>query len=130
MKYQNVIEQFLKIVPEFDGAWIRFLDSWEEDERTLGLALAEFVGVYAEQAKDLSREKKLRLFQLAEQQMLSENIEIVAAISTSFLEGLQNLEANKKISATDFVPYLGAKSKEFCKKWDEFTGTQTPGFYD
>ena len=47
--------------------------------------------------------------------------------ATNFLEGLQNIESSGQVSASEFVPFLGSKSKEYCKAWDEFTGVKTPG---
>jgi hypothetical protein len=28
-----------------------------------------------------------------------------------------------------FIPYLGEKSKEYCRAWDEFTGVKSPGLW-
>ena len=52
------------------------------------------------------------------------------AACTCFLENLINIASWGDISYSRFVPYLGEKSREFCRAWDEFTGVKTPGLWD
>ena len=52
------------------------------------------------------------------------------AACTCFLESLINRASWGGIPYNRFVPYLGEKSREFCRAWDEFTGVKTPGLWD
>ena len=51
------------------------------------------------------------------------------AICTCFLENLLNIASHNSISYARFIPYLGEKSKEYCRAWDEFTGVKSPGLW-
>ena len=49
------------------------------------------------------------------------------AACVCFLENLQNRAGRDGFEYSRFIPYLGEKSKEFCRAWDEFTGVKSPG---
>lgn len=51
------------------------------------------------------------------------------ASCTCFLENLINRASAGRISYDRFIPYLGEKSKEYCRAWDEFTGVKSPGLW-
>jgi len=52
------------------------------------------------------------------------------AVCTCFLENLLNKGSWGDICYSRFVPYLGEKSREYCRAWDHFTGVKTPGLWD
>lgn len=52
------------------------------------------------------------------------------AICTCFFEDLINSASSGNIQYERFIPYLGEKSKEYCKAWDQFTGVRSPGLWD
>jgi len=49
------------------------------------------------------------------------------AACVCFLENLQNKAGHGRFEYSRFIPYLGEKSKEYCRAWDEFTGVKSPG---
>ena len=51
------------------------------------------------------------------------------AACVCFLENLLNWASGGDISYGRFIPYLGEKSKEYCRAWDEFTGVKSPGLW-
>lgn len=51
------------------------------------------------------------------------------AICVCFLENLLNNASSEQIEFDRFIPYLGNKSKQFCKAWDQFTGVRSPGLW-
>lgn len=51
------------------------------------------------------------------------------AACTCFLENLLNIASANEIRYERFIPYLGEKSKEYCRAWDEFTGVKSPGLW-
>lgn len=59
----------------------------------------------------------------------TEEFDIDNAACTCFLEDLINIASHGRISFERFIPYLGEKSKEFCRAWDEFTGVKSPGLW-
>jgi hypothetical protein len=52
------------------------------------------------------------------------------AICACFLENLLNRASGGMIMYSRFIPYLGEKSKEYCRAWDEFTGIKSPGLWN
>lgn len=52
------------------------------------------------------------------------------AICVCFLENLINIASADKIKYDRFIPYLGEKSKEYCRAWDEFTRVKSPGLWE
>lgn len=52
------------------------------------------------------------------------------AACTCFLENLVNHASAGSIEYSRFIPYIGDKSKEYCRAWDEFTGVKSPGLWE
>lgn len=52
------------------------------------------------------------------------------AACTCFLENLINTASFGTIEYSRFIPFLGEKSKEYCRAWDEFTGVKSPGLWE
>lgn len=59
----------------------------------------------------------------------SDEFQFVTAACTCFLENLINKASANRIKYDRFIPYLGEKSREFCRAWDEFTGVKSPGLW-
>lgn len=57
----------------------------------------------------------------------SEERDYDSAACTCFLENLLNRASANRIEYSRFIPYLGEKSKEYCRAWDKFTGVKSPG---
>jgi hypothetical protein len=51
------------------------------------------------------------------------------ALCISFLEGMLNSASHDNKIYDRFIPYLGAKCREFCKAWDQFTEVRSPGLW-
>lgn len=60
----------------------------------------------------------------------SEEFDFDNAACVCFLEDLQNIASTGEIKYSRFIPYLGEKSKEYCRAWDEFTGVKSEGLWD
>lgn len=60
----------------------------------------------------------------------TEEKDLDASACSCFLENLINRASAKRISYERFIPYLGEKSREYCRAWDEFTGVKSPGLWD
>jgi hypothetical protein len=70
-----------------------------------------------------------RIFALVER-CLEEGTEVVqTAMATCFLENLQNVLSAER-AAERLVPFLGPKSRAYCRAWDRFTEVFTPGLHD
>lgn len=60
----------------------------------------------------------------------SDEFDFDNAVCVCFLENLLNRASAKTIEYDRFIPFLGKKSKEYCKAWDKFTGVKTEGLWD
>jgi hypothetical protein len=70
------------------------------------------------------------IFEYVEFLLNQGDAEVKEAVATCFLENLINSAASNDISSLKFVNLLGKESKEYCKAWDEFSGTKTEGLWD
>lgn len=77
-----------------------------------------------------SKKEEKKLFGLIENFIKEGDFNVRDAASTCFLENLINRASWGDLSPNQFIPYLGSKSKAYCKAWDEFTGVKTPGLWD
>ena len=86
--------------------------------------------------KDLIQQKKSddvkHLMEIAEILLEYGSENLYNAVATCYIENLVNTAFNSpdRVSFDSFVPYLGPKSKEYCRYWDKFMGgPKTPGVY-
>ncbi|MGH2548342.1 MAG: DUF7674 family protein, partial [Thermomicrobiales bacterium] len=77
------------------------------------------------------QESDLRtVFSEAERLLAEGGEEARTAIATGFLEELSHADSRNEIDMRAIVPFLGSKSIEYIKAWDEFTGVRTRGLWD
>jgi hypothetical protein len=123
----------LKRFPDFANSkyWQECIDTFG-DERTM-CSVMTFFGEYIEDliiADKLSSVKKKEIFDLAEEFMCQGDSDVQNGVATCFLEDLINCASANRIKYSDFVPFLGKESKEYCKAWDEFTGVKSEGLWE
>jgi hypothetical protein len=127
-------EIILETFPKFKQLWEKERESgWKGPIRGLCLDLAEFSHYIEDMiAKNNNNDKSTieLAFQIAEMLMNEGDDKVQEAVATCFLENLINAVSWDSISASSFVHYLGKESIEYCKAWDEFTGTKTPALWE
>ena len=70
------------------------------------------------------------LFDLVELLIIEGDEDVKNATCTCFLANLQNIASNEnEFEDSHYVSLLRAKSTEFCKRWDEYTGVKTEGLW-
>lgn len=70
------------------------------------------------------------LFDLVELLIIDGDEDVKNATCTCFLANLQNIASNEnEFDDAHYVSLLRAKSIEFCKRWDEYTGVKTEGLW-
>lgn len=70
------------------------------------------------------------LFDLVELLIIDGSEDVKNAVCTCFLANLQNIASNEnEFDDSHYVSLLRAKSIEFCKYWDEYTGVKTDGLW-
>ena len=113
-------------IPEFAEYW-RSEDSLfnDGDESTVYGVFSEFSELVSVRLEADQLEKREGLFEFIEG-AVTEGGDVANAACTCFLENILN-RVPESIDPKTFVPYLGKKSREFCKAWDEFTGVYTDG---
>lgn len=127
ISHGNCIELVLGTVPEFEPAWQAHLKFWGNDKAGLSNDLAEFASYLIDNIDCLSSGKREDIFLLVERCLSEGDDAVKDAVATCFLENLLNAVSEKRIEASSFVKFLGAKSRTFCEAWDDFTGLNTPG---
>jgi hypothetical protein len=121
------VDLVIREFPAFAAHWQIYQDRWA-DEGSPGLctdmsAFADFIKDRILYGNEVELKK---LFDLIEHLLVFGDDGIQTAAATCCLENILNL-VPRKIPPERFVPFLGPRSREFCKKWDEFTGVTTPG---
>ncbi|MBA2367846.1 MAG: hypothetical protein H0V82_02340 [Candidatus Protochlamydia sp.] len=69
------------------------------------------------------------IFSYAEHLLTKGDEDVQNAVCTCFLENLLNVTP-EQINPKNYIGFLGTKSKEYCRAWDEFTGIKTEGLWD
>lgn len=114
-----------------------FSDDEKVDAYTIFIGLTHYVtNELININNDISQEEK-EIYELVEDirekysgyLKPSPEFDIDNAACTCFLENLLNIASSNEIDYSRFIPYLGEKSKEYCRAWDEFTGVKSPGLW-
>jgi len=124
---ENCIELFLNKVPEFESSWKAHIDYWDGDSAGLSNDITEFSFFFIEHIDSFKSDKLESIFALVEGCLNYGTEPVKDAISTCFLENLVNFSSEAGLQAHLFEKFLGKKSREYCKAWDEFTGIKTKG---
>jgi hypothetical protein len=66
------------------------------------------------------------VFEYVESKLTDDNSEVDDAACTCFLENLMN-RVPETIPPQRLVPFLGPKSRRFCRAWDQWCGVKTEG---
>lgn len=129
---EHSIKLILKEFPDFNKQWDEYLSYWDGVSPNYSLEMSEFsryvIELLKKQRTDIEYVKKI--FNFIEMLIIEGNEEVRTAVTTCLLENLLNSVSWERILSETFVPYLGIKSKEYCKSWDKFTGVKTPGLWD
>lgn len=122
-----LISFLLNEVPEFQPEW-EVYQSRRDSELS---GPCNDMGVFTDftEKQIISGNAKLltRIFNLIEDLISQDDQGVKDIVATCFLENLLNYVSAKRIPANSFIYYLGPKSIDFCRKWDEFTGVITEG---
>jgi hypothetical protein len=86
----------------------------------IGLALAC-------QIKRISADEMRLIFNLAETFMIEGDERLQTAIATGFLEALLAESSAGRLDFRRIAPFLGKKSREYARAWDQFCGVETDG---
>lgn len=119
-------KQFSFLVPEFNSYWYSencYLNHGAES--TVHGVFIAFSHIVCKKLEANSLENGSAIFAFIEKVILNGGSSANAAC-TCFLEGVLN-RTPATIKPELFVPFLGEKSKEYCKAWNEFTGVSVVG---
>jgi len=124
------IELILEKFPEFQPYWETYKQWWGSQESGFYNDISEFSHYVIDLLiqKNSHPEKIKEIFNFVEYLIIRGDEDIKNAIHTCFLENILN-QTPEKIDPNQFVPYLGHKSREYCKAWDQFTGVKTEGLW-
>lgn len=117
----------LNEVPEFQSAWEMHQSEWNGEIAGLCNDMTAFADFTEKQIKIENVKVLTRIFILIEALMAQGEQEVKDIVATCFLENLLNDVSAKRIPANGFLSYLGPKSTDYCRAWDDFTGVITEG---
>jgi hypothetical protein len=124
------IRLILEKFPEFQHNWEIYKQWWGNLESGFYNDISEFSHYIIDLLilKNSNPEKLKEIFDYVEYLIVHGDEDVQNAISTCLLENILN-QTPEKIHPNQFVPYLGHKSREHCKAWDQFTGVKTEGLW-
>ncbi len=123
----NQVEQYLDelkvFVPEFPEYWNSedAASNFGEESSVYGV-FSDFSTLVIEILEAGKLPDAEKLFSYIET-VIAEGGQPANAACTCFLENILNHD----VEPGSFVSYLGTKSRDFCRGWDEFTGVKTCG---
>jgi len=117
----------LREFPGFDGHWRQYQARWAKEGSPGVCSEVSCFGDFVEKRILEADEAEIaRIFGLIEHFLIFGDEEIRTAFCTCCLENILNVTPSR-LPAERFVKFLGPKSREYCRAWDEFTGVKTPG---
>lgn len=122
------IQHLTEIIPKFESEWESDKYGFNfGDDSTIYSVFSAFSGLVIERLKKDNLQDREKLFEFIES-VISKGGDEANAACTCFLENLLNVTQGE-IEAESFVPFLGQASKEFCRRYDKFTGIITEGLH-
>lgn len=128
----NCFEEYLlNIEPGFKPLYYKHTVDWDP-EANVHSKMIEFSHYIGDMIETEKHENLKAVFNSMEFLLNEQNADedVKNAVCTCFLENLINAYSDKEHFLKIFIPLLGPNSKEYCKAWDEFTGTKTPGLWE
>lgn len=118
------VEKLKVFIPEFPDYWSSedAAFNFGKDSTVYGV-FSDFSSLVVERLEAGTLSNGQQLFSFIES-VVAEGGGPANAACTCFLENILN-RIPGSIDPNGFAPYLGPKSKEFCRSWDEFTGVKT-----
>jgi len=120
------VEKLKVYIPEFPDYWTSedAAFNFGKDSTVYGV-FSDFSSLVVERLEAGTLSNGQQLFSFIES-VVTEGGDPANAACTCFLENILN-RIPGSIDPNGFAPYLGEKSKEFCREWDEFTRVKTSG---
>lgn len=117
-KYDFIINDFLKICPEFEVRWVEHLSDWEGNDENRGIYndMAEIARFIVDLFEIEKTESFKEIFSNVEKYMNNEDAELVGVIKVGLLEDIQTIASNRDFGHNVFEKWLKPKSKQ---AWDD-----------
>lgn len=115
-KYTYIIDDFIKMCPEFITRWEEHLKFWEDDIEYKGIFLdmAEVAQFIVDQYEVERTEKFSEIFTQIEKYLDSNDEELIGIITVGLLEDIQTIASNRKFGYRVFEEWLKPRS---LKSW-------------
>jgi hypothetical protein len=125
---ETIKTELISLCPEFAAVWNRQCDLWTADDGSFTVhgVFAVFSDYIADRLGRAADPDLLRVFEYVESKVTDDNSDVDNAACTCFLENLMN-RVPETIPPQHLVPFLGPKSRRFCRAWDEWCGVKTQG---
>ncbi len=70
-----------------------------------------------------------RVFDIVEALVVCGAHEVFEATSTGLLDAFLSASSGGRLDLQEVAPWMGPRSAELCRSWDEFTGVRSPGLW-
>ena len=127
---QTIKAEVISLCPEFAPFWDDKCDLYVDDDGSFSIhAVFTLFSRYIADRLMRSADPELhQVFEYVESKLTDDDSEVHNAACTCFLENLMN-RVPDKIPAGHLIPFLGPKSRRFCRAWDEWCGMKTEGLW-
>jgi hypothetical protein len=127
---ETIKAELLSLCPDFAAVWDDECDLWTSDDGTFAVhgVFAVFSHYVAGRLTHGADPELRKVFEYVESKLMDDDSEVENAACTCFLENLMN-RVPETIPPGHLVPFLGPKSRRFCRAWDQWCGMQTEGLW-
>src|SRR5579859_3809096 len=125
---ETIKTELISLCPNFATVWNNECDMWTDDQGhfTVHGVFAVFSHYIVDRIRRESDPDLRRVFEYLESKLTDDDSQVGNAACTCFLENLMN-RVPTTIPREHLVPFLGPKSRRFCRAWDEWCGVNTEG---
>lgn len=127
---ENTMTKILSTFPEFEPKWKKHLDYWEDEKRSIGIDISEFLDFVATKLATKENYNYQLIFNTIEDLLVNGDESVSEAIAMEFLENLLNRSSQGEYSIDSFFDYLGKESRAFCEENEKFWGIANSRFFE
>jgi len=126
MKTDEVVVRISEVNAAFKRAYDMIVEEWKPEQAPITIIMAEYGLTTADAVSKLDYSAMRKVMTIVEECMVQEG-EVANAVGTGLVEALLSESSAGRINFVIIAPFVGEKTRRFCREWDAFTGVETPG---
>ena len=124
---EEAIERIANTANQLRFAREQLCTEWLPDLPPLTIVFSAFGRALCESASSMSGEELAHVCDVAEDLLVHGDDAVKDAVATGMFESVLAQSSSGKFELVTIAPFLGPKTKEYCRSWDAFTGVRSPG---